>query len=405
MVFVASNIVISSRFSVTTAPVLSSTYPPPLLAVKKISPPPLPPFPRPSPTAGALHCCRSPSITTIALQDRHLPLASDLQRCLPVSSTCLGSIPFRDSQASNLRIYVLHFRCVNRCCVRALMYLVSPPGRFESPTPATAPFQPSIASAQVFMPPAIHLTSRQLHPTNGAKLHRSNRCLLVTAGPIVQEYCFARVAHDYVTAASLSHYAVSSIDGSSQSRIGGLPDLLLAELLCKSVDSPDFITPSPLRLHHITPSPASTVLHKCDDCTLRSPSVTNCWAQHGNVEFRGLDPIKPSVLSSNFILSASLEVKLEFEIHLVSSVSLVGFKADCACFSAKSSQIGLRTLNVVNDSGASHLKFLLVNIPIASYRCINVVFDYQLLFRTIVMGHCVCNLKPSGQFLECTIFL
>ncbi|KAF2589804.1 hypothetical protein F2Q70_00039050 [Brassica cretica] len=39
MVLVASNIVISSRFSVTTAPVLSSTYPPPLLAVKKSSPP------------------------------------------------------------------------------------------------------------------------------------------------------------------------------------------------------------------------------------------------------------------------------------------------------------------------------------------------------------------------------
>ena len=99
-------------------------------------------------------------------------------------------------------------------------------------------------------------------------------------------------------------------------------------------------------------------LNECDDCTLRSPSVTNCWAQHGNVEFRGLDPIKPSVLSSNFILSASLKVKLELEIHLVSSVSLVGFKADCACFSAKSSQIGLRTLNVVYGSGASHLKFL-----------------------------------------------
>ncbi|KAF2613906.1 hypothetical protein F2Q70_00009654 [Brassica cretica] len=50
----------------------------------------------------------------------------------------------------------------------------------------------------------------------------------LTVGPIVQECCFARVAHDYVTAASLSHYAVSSIDGSSQSRIGGLPDLLVA---------------------------------------------------------------------------------------------------------------------------------------------------------------------------------
>ncbi|CAN7025521.1 unnamed protein product, partial [Brassica oleracea var. botrytis] len=107
--------------------------------------------------------------------------------------------------------------------------------------------------------------------------------------------------------------------------------------------------------------------------------------RHGNVEFRGLDPIKSSALSSNFILRASLEAKLELEIHLVSSVSLVGFKADCACFNVISSQIGLRTVNVAYGSGAFHLKFLPVNIP-TSYRCINVVFDYQLFFRTIAMG-------------------
>ncbi|KAF2602600.1 hypothetical protein F2Q70_00027895 [Brassica cretica] len=101
-----------------------------------------------------------------------------------------------------------------------------------------------------------------------------------------------------------------------------------------------------------------------------SPSVTNCWAQHGNVEFRGLDPIKPSVLSSNFILSASLE-------------------------------IGFRTLNVVYGSGASHLKFLPVNIPTASYRCINVVFDYQLFFRTIAMGSKMELLFGFLHFAEC----
>ncbi|KAF2589805.1 hypothetical protein F2Q70_00039051 [Brassica cretica] len=202
------------------------------------------------------------------------------------------------------------------------MYLVSPPGRFESPTPATAPFQPSIASSQVFMPPAIHLTSRQLHPTNGAKLHRSNRCLLVTARPIVQEYCFARVAHDYVTAASLSHYAVSSIDGSSQSRIGGLSDLLVAGTivqecgLARFYNSITVASPSHYAIPSIDGSSQSQLcdlhtgfvarrsnhpeafyllsdvclhmcwLNECDDCTLRSPSVTNCWAQHGNVEFR-----------------------------------------------------------------------------------------------------------------------
>ncbi|KAG2314696.1 hypothetical protein Bca52824_017818 [Brassica carinata] len=101
------------------------------------------------------------------------------------------------------------------------------------------------------------------------------------------------------------------------------------ELLCKSLDSPDLLTTSPLRLHHSTSSKASTVLYKvnyatfkpeCDDCRLKSPSVTNYWDRRGNVEFRGLDPIKPSALSSNFILSASLEAKLELEIHLVSLV-------------------------------------------------------------------------------------
>lgn len=104
-------------------------------------------------------------------------------------------------------------------------------------------------------------------------------------------------------------------------------------------------------------------LNEYDDCMLRSPSVTTCWVRYGNVEFRGLDLIKLSALSSNFILRVSLEVKLELEIHQVSSVSFVGFKAECTCFNAKSSQIRLCILNVVYSSGTSHLKFLTVNIP------------------------------------------
>ena len=124
----------------------------------------------------------------------------------------------------------------------------------------------------------------------------------------------------------------------------------------------------------------------------RSLSVTNYWTRHVNVEFRGLDPIKSSALSSNFILKDSLEAKLELEIHLISSVSFVGFKIDCACFNVISSQIGLRTVNVAYGSGASHLKFLPVNIPI-SYRCINVIFDYQLFFSNN------CNGNKSGAFL------
>ncbi|KAF2532062.1 hypothetical protein F2Q70_00033158 [Brassica cretica] len=113
---------------------------------------------------------------------------------------------------------------------------------------------------------------------------------------------------------------------------------------------------------------------------LRSLSVTNYWTRHGNFELRGLDPIKSSSLSSNFILRASLEAKLELEIHLVSLVSLVEVKADCVCFRFILSQIGLRTLNAAYGSGAPRLKLLPVNIPTSFYRCINVVFDYQVDF-------------------------
>ncbi|KAL0886300.1 hypothetical protein Bca101_010283 [Brassica carinata] len=257
----------------------------------------------------------------------------------------------------------------------------------------------------------------------GAKLHRLNLSLLVTAGSIVQECCFARFSYDYLTVASLSHYDVSSIDGSSQSRICGIPDLLVAGTIVKKCGLARItynyitaVTPSHYAVSSIDSSSQSQLcnlqtgvvarrpyhpeafyllsnvcsytfrLNECNDCMLRFPLVINYWARHGNVEFRGLDPIKQSAMSSNSILSVSLEVKLELEIHLVSSASLVGFKADCACFSIISSQIGLYTLSIFYGSGASHLNFLPTNIPTSSYRCINVVFDYQLFFRTIAMG-------------------
>ncbi|CAF1853386.1 unnamed protein product [Brassica napus] len=94
----------------------------------------------------------------------------------------------------------------------------------------------------------------------GAKLHWLNLCLQVTAGPIVQECWFARVAHDYVTAASLSHYAVSSIDGSSQSR-SSFPNLLVAGTIVQECGLAR-ITNYIMRVHHITPSQTSTVLHR-----------------------------------------------------------------------------------------------------------------------------------------------
>ncbi|KAG2298915.1 hypothetical protein Bca4012_010472 [Brassica carinata] len=210
----------------------------------------------------------------------------------------------------------------------------------------------------------------------GAKLHRLNLSLLVTAGSIVQECCFARFSYDYLTVASLSHYDVSSIDGSSQSRICGIPDLLVAGTIVKKCGLARItynyitaVTPSHYAVSSIDSSSQSQLcnlqtgvvarrpyhpeafyllsnvcsytfrLNECNDCMLRFPLVINYWARHGNVEFRGLDPIKQSAMSSNSILSVSLEVKLELEIHLVSSASLVGFKADCACFSIISNDV------------------------------------------------------------------
>ncbi|KAH0910529.1 hypothetical protein HID58_033850, partial [Brassica napus] len=57
----------------------------------------------------------------------------------------------------------------------------------------------------------------------GAKLHRLNLLLLVTARFTVQECGYTKFTRYYFTAASPSHYAVSSIDGSSHNRLCGSP--------------------------------------------------------------------------------------------------------------------------------------------------------------------------------------
>ncbi|KAF2533067.1 hypothetical protein F2Q70_00030204 [Brassica cretica] len=91
----------------------------------------------------------------------------------------------------------------------------------------------------------------------GVKLHCLNLFLLVTPRSIVQECGFVSLTCYYITAASPSHYAVSSIDDS--------PDLLA--------------TMPPLRFHHITPSQTSTVLHRVNYATFK-PSF---YPQHRSV--------------------------------------------------------------------------------------------------------------------------
>ncbi|CAH8359117.1 unnamed protein product [Eruca vesicaria subsp. sativa] len=240
----------------------------------------------------------------------------------------------------------------------------------------------------------------------------------VTTGSIVQECWSARFTHDYLTALCLSHYAVSSINGSSKDRFCGFLGLFVADLTVQEGELARFtsyiIIASPsqydvssinglsqCQLCHLQTGVVSNqpesfyllsdvcsdtfCLNEYDDNMLRF-LVTNYSTRYGNIEFRGLNLFQPSAMSSNFILSVSLETKLELEIHLVSLVSLVGFKAVYVSFSVISSQIGLRSLNVAYGSRASHLRFSTVNISTASYRCFNVVFDYQLFFRTIAMG-------------------
>ncbi|KAG2296058.1 hypothetical protein Bca52824_042727 [Brassica carinata] len=165
------------------------------------------------------------------------------------------------------------------------VYAAPPP--FLSLIPTDLLIESSHLSSLYYTPDIAAAPSHQ--GFYGAKLHWLNLCLQVTAGPIVQECCFARVAHDYVTAASLSHYAVSSIDGSSQSR-SSFPNLLVAGTIVQEYGLAritNYITaasPSHYAVSNIDGSSQSLLyllsaicshmlgLDECDDCMLRSLS-------------------------------------------------------------------------------------------------------------------------------------
>ncbi|KAF3540518.1 hypothetical protein F2Q69_00024947 [Brassica cretica] len=92
-----------------------------------------------------------------------------------------------------------------------------------------------------------------------------------------------------------------------------------------------------------------------DDSLLKFLSVTTSWPRHGNVKVRASNPIKLYASSPNsIVLSASLKVKLELEIHLVSWISLVVVRAVSMRFNAKSRHIKpFDTIAVEKDSPAS----------------------------------------------------
>ncbi|CAN6994189.1 unnamed protein product [Brassica oleracea var. botrytis] len=190
----------------------------------------------------------------------------------------------------------------------------------------------------------------------------------------MQECGSARFVRYYITAALLSHYAVSSIDDSSRSRIYDPPNLLITETIvqeCGFARTINYITAAPPSHYAVSSIDGSSQSQLCNLLT----GVVARRSNHPQAFYLLSDVCSHTFWlnecdysrSSNFILGASLEAKLELEIHLVSSISFVGFKAECAYFIVISSQIGLRTLNVVYGSGACHLRLLPFKIPTSSY--------------------------------------
>ncbi|CAH8311037.1 unnamed protein product [Eruca vesicaria subsp. sativa] len=108
------------------------------------------------------------------------------------------------------------------------------------------------------------------HGFYGAKVHSLNLILLVTAGFIVQECCFAKSAHDYIFSQRLNN--ITSSQASTVLHKARIPAFSLSSsmtLLCKSVDSPELQAISPLHFHHNTPSQASTVLYRVNYATFK----------------------------------------------------------------------------------------------------------------------------------------
>ena len=132
-----------------------------------------------------------------------------------------------------------------------------------------------------------------------------------------------------------------------------------------------------------------------DDSLLKFLSVTTSWPRHGNVKVRASNPIKLYASSPNsIVLSASLKVKLELEIHLVSWISLVVVRAVSMRFYAKSRHIKpFDTIAAEKDSPASLSmrgeSFQVFNPVLNSSKSLslgyfNVVSDYLKLFRAVV---------------------
>ncbi|CAN7044880.1 unnamed protein product [Brassica oleracea var. botrytis] len=166
----------------------------------------------------ALSCphVASASLRSIYCSDYHRelrPLAS-VGYCFPPTSQATSIFPITVVKYFTLRSEVLSTISGDS--------FASGPRLFSNPVQSLVPLQ--LHCRRISFNATAIVTSRFY----GAKLYHLNLLFLVTAGSIVQECGFARFARYIFTVASPSHYAVSSIDGSSHCRICGPPNLLVA---------------------------------------------------------------------------------------------------------------------------------------------------------------------------------
>lgn len=114
-------------------------------------------------------------------------------------------------------------------------------------------------------------------------------------------------------------------------RMAYLLSILLLHLIETLVPYPsNWLQPDHVKAFCLLSDSYSHMLNQNEwgDNLLEFLPVTTSWPLHGNVKVRASDPIKLYASSPNsIVLSASLKVKLEFEIHLVSWISLAVFRA------------------------------------------------------------------------------
>ncbi|KAH0911925.1 hypothetical protein HID58_035246, partial [Brassica napus] len=112
-----------------------------------------------------------------------------------------------------------------------------------------------------------------------------------------------------------------------------------------------------------------------------------------------------SCLNSLLIVALEVLVKPQYIFNVVDIViySLLDSHSPSILVNAKSSQLGLCFLY---GHGASHQKLLSVIIPTVAYRCINVVFDYQLaLGKKMKFLHGTLYTAELDSIFQCFVML